>query len=394
MTRAILLCLLLCSSANAALYPVVVHSQQCSPIGCSPVPAAEGTGIAIAHTQSGGTIVLTAAHVIKRPTGGRVSVVVHGRAYPVDVAYTSSNDSDVAALYYRNRLQLTALDVTPCRTGIPVYISGLIRGRGQTYDGRVASCEGGWLNVEGYVQQGMSGGAIMSDKGVIGIISGYETNNPRAVVAASQREIFRAYHACKQRYGSLHTERIESPDVQPKPTPTIEKGCDCSGQFDALTRRLEALEARPELTIQEVRSAINLHLQMAGVLSMDERLEALEAAFEDMHDQTISVNDVAAYLIEHYPDQLRGPKGDKGDKGDKGPAGPAIDLADIQAAITKIESRRNAFLLLGDPARNPGKPVITDKNNQERAVVSETIYGPDDAVVLDLSVIRKQLEAE
>ena len=242
-----------CIAADPASSVVYVTSQSPSCVGNSCwMTTRQGSGVVIGDLD-GQPVVATCLHNLGDRQKCRVSVTAGQATYPAAVI-GYSDAMDVALLTVRMPLQASleavAIDEQPDQSAA-VEMVGFPEGRFTRVRSRVVSHDAKWnLITDRPTQQGQSGGALLSDRGLAGVVkwtdnrSSYAT--PGFQVAAMARH-YRVRLKIRARgvIAPLPPAPLPPPPKEPSnpwlPDPA---NIELMKQLDLIGKRLDAIEAK------------------------------------------------------------------------------------------------------------------------------------------------------
>lgn len=335
--KMILLLLLLPSVCSAETVVVHTQSQDCISGNRCAVLQGRGTGVIIGSTRDGRAAILTAGHVVAGAE--QVQISWYHRQLLTATVVASRNDAMIDAALLAVRIpgewncnplsDKVTPDVDVDVTGYPESQACIVM-RG-TLSGATIS--------RATVRQGMSGGPVLRDGAVVGIIRGHYANGnrdsictPGPVLCSWLRETIGYVPGCEQ--------PTPKPAVKPSPIavapPPPRDDVDLSpilARLDALDRRLQAFERLP------VPSG------------------------------------------ERGPQGPTGPMGPRGEKGERGPSGAPADSLELRRLRNELDAlkqsriavqiKSNGTLIDEDTYPITG-PIVLDFRATERRDVPAT----------------------
>ncbi len=266
--------------ASGQTYPLMTRgTKHCIGFTCTQ-SFGYGSVVSIGRHQQDYPIFLTAAHNLRR--GDPVFVGLRGKWIPAEVlGIRTINEADVAILgvHYRGSLRCVPIGNLSERAGMSVVLTGYPHGdRKRVTQARIKSrsISTGHIWIDVPVIDGESGGSVVADGCLVGIISATVDNASWATGTRAIRALL------LERLGSI-----------PKcgPTETKEQPVKPATGITSLIRRIDALERK----LKELRNGLH-------------ELSKQEGPKGDMGPQGSQ--------------GLVGVSGEKGAKGDTGPTGP------------------------------------------------------------------------
>lgn len=261
------------------------HEQRCTNGRCYTVPTlGPASCVAVAHTRSGGSIVLTAAHCVS----ANMFVVSPAGRYRATLV-TQNRQCDIAALYVDRSVTLTPITDPPA-VGSPVRLMGTLTRRFQESGGSLARIEPHRCTITGaWSHPGMSGGAVVDAQGSLFAIWHSKSMNGREGYATGPDCLRRALSECERIHGSLQYEPFREPVSRqppiprpkpsgPEPAPTT----DCAAILDRIEQRLQALEQRPCISSADLKSEVNVAVTLAQSKLTQDHSEKLAAISKEL----------------------------------------------------------------------------------------------------------------
>lgn len=112
--------------------------------------------------------------------------------------------------------------------------------------------------------------------------------------------------------------------ISPRPDPQLSR-CDCNEKWVSLDKRVSQLDRIVENNYVRIEERIERIQHNSDcdcdVESIEREIAKLKQRLSDLKAGQPTTPDIAAYLAEHYRDELRGPQGDRGPQGLRGMTG-------------------------------------------------------------------------
>lgn len=359
--RELMILAVLCAAsvASAEVVSVETSSTRCvNGYQCQQVTG-RGTGVIIGELSDGRAAVLTAGHVV----AGSQSVMVwwyQGQRLAATVL-ASRNDGmvDAALLAMRIPGQFHCVPLSDqVMPDVDVKIDGFpeMSTTVQTFRGRLSGCTISRVTVK----QGMSGGPVVYDGKIVGIISGHYVDGnrdsvctPGPVLCSWLRSTVGYVPRCAESRPTQKPAVKPSPIAVAPPPPRDDDGIDrIVAKLDAIERRLTVIERMP--------------------------IQAGERG-------------------EQGPPGECGPMGPRGERGERGLPGQPADRSEMARLWAEIESLKKTQLTVqmkangvvvdedefpitgyietvddrGNPVRTP-KPIVFEFTRRDKTVLSGT----------------------
>ena len=395
--RAIILLLLMTLSAQAGTGVCLLEMYDSN---------ARATGSAVAIESDGDRqYFLTVAHNKAQQyfvhDGRPVECVHHAiwTAKPEDIRLLISKRP------HKSSTQLRAKIGQPS-VGDRVQVTGFPLGQQSRIFTTIKSIQSGYLVVDGRVNSGMSGGAVLADDGaLLAIVSGtdlarnesyaaslrwatnafsMQTNNYEQVrwncIGGRCYPVFRSKSKVVERgsaglFGhSYYREVVPPQSASPQPSTSCRCGnplCRCGRSASTPTVSID-YDRLAKLVIEKYGDQLQGE---DGLPGNDGPTGPRGPAGKDAPQ--IAVKDIADYLIANHLDDIRGPSGPTGPRGATGPSGSGGSI-----------THERRVVVVGDPADYPSQPTVS-VGGRDRAVIDDETYGIDDAFIFDVSRILK-----
>lgn len=254
-----LLMLFAANVADAQYINVNATRRNCTPLGCT-VQDCRGSGVCVGTDDAGRSIVLTAGHCMS--SGAQWYHV--GQAEWIaatSLGYIEGHGQwkpDVGMLATQKSVQgCVPLGDAPPAPGKTVKLHSYLGGDGKAYrvrEAQVLSADEESLVVSIPSAQGDSGGAVVYEGRVVGIISATGSTTTTCTSAAAIRKFViqklgKLPNCGKPNHAPAQTNEAppppEAPAAEPKPDPISTPQCDCEPKLNAILERLKVLENSP-----------------------------------------------------------------------------------------------------------------------------------------------------
>jgi hypothetical protein len=329
-----------------------------------------GTAVCVGHTAEGASVLLTAKHNFR---GARSGSIFHDGRWIVAEAINQHPSEDV--LSFEVAANVPALQLADAeQIGAPVEI----RGYGPEYHGRKASAFLGVMET-GYVAgrdglhpiPGDSGGPVLQNERVVGIIQGYfetayrsdRANERLSTSYAGLQSIRECLQQCYQQCPPSGCKIwIRNEYRQPVVPLGLPRGP---------VQRVQVAEPVPRVYVPEDQPRVN---QPAPVVQQG---PPGPQGPPGRDGRSVTVNEVEAAVnawLDANREQLIGPQGPPGPPGQ---SGSAANVTHLESRLTVLEQRPFRIILSSD-----GK------------VIDDETYRPGEPVVLDLKRLRSVSDAK